>query len=367
MPDYVCSGVRGGGRREYDWAAGPNADAAVATFAGRGYDDVRVHTDDVTALRPRTPGQSAWDAVSSDISFGWWDDVRAVAKPVGKAVAWMLAIYAVVLTAAWVLDDDGLSAAGVLIPTAGLVFGVGALVCFIVFHPVWQLRAACEDLAWGRWDGVLRRLPQLRTLLPADMHAALEASARAGLGDLDEALALLDDHADAIPEWLFTLRRADVFRTAGRRDDGVAEALAALELGPDVPVVLVDVAGFLTAPDRDPAHVLQLIARLRTHAHSEQIARVADVWAGAALVSLNRSAEALNLLTAGVDGLRPYVRNNPVLGSIRDVGHAHLALAHAAAGDRDEARKHLALAEPRLEARGLDQLLARCDKAVGRG
>jgi hypothetical protein len=48
-----------------------------------------------------------------------------------------------------------------------------------------------------------------------------------------------------------------------------------------------------------------------------------------------------------------------------DKMHAALAVACAAEGDIDTARRHYELARPRLVALKLDDQLARCDKAVG--
>jgi hypothetical protein len=56
---------------------------------------------------------------------------------------------------------------------------------------------------------------------------------------------------------------------------------------------------------------------------------------------------------------------SPLMGAMLDKMHAAIALACAAEGDIEAARRHFQLARPRLEALRLDDVLQRCEKAIG--
>ena len=56
----------------------------------------------------------------------------------------------------------------------------------------------------------------------------------------------------------------------------------------------------------------------------------------------------------------------PLMGAAVARNHAYLALATAALGDRKLAERHLRRALPRLRALGQDDLVERCEAAVGR-
>jgi len=62
---------------------------------------------------------------------------------------------------------------------------------------------------------------------------------------------------------------------------------------------------------------------------------------------------------------RALARSNGQSGAAADILAARLALALAANGDLDAARKHFRQAEPRLRAIQHDKLLARCQQALG--
>ncbi len=62
------------------------------------------------------------------------------------------------------------------------------------------------------------------------------------------------------------------------------------------------------------------------------------------------------------DGFR---HSSPEMGSLADQIRAGLALAHAAEGDLEAARRHYKLARPRLVALRIDHMIERCEKAIG--
>jgi hypothetical protein len=77
------------------------------------------------------------------------------------------------------------------------------------------------------------------------------------------------------------------------------------------------------------------------------------------------AGEARELLEEAFQKLRAYQHASPLIGAKLDKIHAALALACAAEGDIEAARRHYQFARPRLLALKHDDVIERCERAIG--
>jgi tetratricopeptide (TPR) repeat protein len=183
--------------------------------------------------------------------------------------------------------------------------------------------AAAAD-AYDRAAALLPDLPAV----PAGRARVLAAS-----GDLDGALALLEQAADRRPSTALLLLQADLLRLAGRdreADGTVRLVRASADLARAAgQVVDLEIARF-EADHGDPERAIEL-------ARAAHDARPGNVFAADAL--------AWALHSAGDDAAAlPLVERSLRLGGADPGMQARAALVFAAAGDEARAREHLSLA-----------------------
>src|SRR5262249_24559713 len=115
----------------------------------------------------------------------------------------------------------------------------------------------------------------------------------------------------------------------------------------------------------NPRRARELLARARSHAISDVLEPFAIKVEGMIQLEEGRAREARELLEEAFRRASAFRHASPPMGSALDMMHAALALAYAAEGDTDRARRHYELARPRLQALKLDDVLDRCEKAIG--
>jgi tetratricopeptide (TPR) repeat protein len=203
--------------------------------------------------------------------------------------------------------------------------------------------------------------------VPPEEIAFRKASALAGLGRLDEAVQLVRPFGDgaAMPEWLYRSRLAEVYGTAQRHDEAAAEVEQALRLAPDNATVLMEAAKSEVWHRRNPRRARELLDRARQHALSDVLQPFAAYVEGLIYLEEGRPHEAQSFLGQAYQGASAFRHASPLVGAALDQMHAALALAAAGTGDLPAARRHFRLARPRLEALKQDQVIARCEQALG--
>src|SRR5262249_36469519 len=75
--------------------------------------------------------------------------------------------------------------------------------------------------------------------------------------------------------------------------------------------------------------------------------------------------KAHELLEKALAGMKPFRQANPLMGVSIDRVHVYLALAECALNNWKFAQRHFRQAEPRMRALHWDDLLARCERALG--
>lgn len=140
----------------------------------------------------------------------------------------------------------------------------------------------------------------------------------------------------------------------------------ALELAPGNPTVLVDLAKSEVWKRRNPRRARELMARARTHALSDLVAIFADWTDGLIELEEGRPRAAIPVLEETYRRFAKFRHASPLTGSTLDQMSAALTLATAAAGDPDAALRHYKQAKPRLIALKHDDIIERCETALGR-
>jgi tetratricopeptide (TPR) repeat protein len=222
-----------------------------------------------------------------------------------------------------------------------------------------------EAASWGRWDEVLERLHALGSRVPPREAAARKAQALAGLGRIDEGLRVWAQFSDGsqVPYWMYLVRLSDLYSTARDRESAVAAIEKAAEVAPENPVVLLELAGVLLIFRNDKSRAGVLLNRVRSHKLSDAMVPMLAMVEGVLAIEEGRALDGISRLEESLAGLT--IIHNPLVGPVVAKIHAYLALAHAARRDLEAARQHFCLAEPRLRALREDELLLRCQEAIG--
>lgn len=370
MPEYLISGRDRAGHKVTERVEADSADEAVRLFRERDFDEIVLHTDDVSALYSRhrdvegafSPRQYLWfrNMPGRLASF-----LLITIKTYERA--WTLYLVPLLLLAyrryerwPWTLLDYAI----ILLLLCPLLW---ALWCQVGRRGADRYREMIEAASWGRWEEVLERVGPISSRIPPEEVAFRKAQALAGLGRLDEALQIVKPFADgkAIPAWLYWSRLAEVYKTAKRYDEGRTADEKAFELAPDNATVLIDVAKNAIWKDRNVKRARDLLARARTHELSDVLRPFATYVEGLIYLEEGQAREALRLLTESYQGASAFRHASPLMGLVLDQMHLPIALAHAALGDLASANRHYELARPRLLALRLDEYIARYAKAIG--
>jgi len=117
---------------------------------------------------------------------------------------------------------------------------------------------------------------------------------------------------------------------------------------------------------RDPRAARSYLDRAREHAMSDLMAPFATAIEGQIRLEEGHPREARALLERAYEGAYALRHATPLMGAMLDLMRASLALACAGEGDLEAARRHYQAARPRLVALGVDDLIARCEQALGR-
>jgi tetratricopeptide (TPR) repeat protein len=369
MPRYLASGRNAKGKKVTERLDVDSADEAVQVLRDRGYDEIVLHTDDVGAWSRRkavvyflSPSEHLWlRKMPRRLAIF----LLATIKMYQKGWYWFLGALAVLAYRSW----------------RGEWWGSldSSLVVYLFFPVFWALgaqffrgaagryRRLIDAVAWGRWEDVLARADSVAGKVPPHEVAFLKAKALAGLGRLDEALRMVEAFADGkeIPEWLYWSRLAAVYSTGKRPEESKAALEKALEFAPENVTLLVDKADSEVWLRRNPRLARELLARARAHAISDLIQPFVLMTEGLIRLEQGHAREARELLEQAFEKANAFRHGSPLMVAMLDKMHAALALACAAEGDIDAARRHYQLARPRLVALRLDDELARCEKAVG--
>lgn len=367
MPKYLLSGTNVHGRSVTELVTARSADEAMRRYQARGYADVVLHSDEVhghlfdpSAMEHLTPRDYLTLGRVSRPHYLWLLVLRMYRQQWGLMF----------LLAAWVIGRRALDAPWTLLdylPLAFLLLPAVIVLAGEVVSPSRKFERAMSFAAWARWAEMRAALPAVRGMVPDAQFAFYEARALAGLGKLVEALEVVRPYADDpnTPAWLYWGQLADVFVGAKLPDRAIECLEKAVEHAPDNATTLIDLAMGLLRYRRDTARARPLLERAHNHAVSDLLAPFLTLADGVLALDERRPEEARRLLETSLAGAERYRHTTALMGAAIDRIHVYLCLACAATGDPAAAERHFRRAEPRLRAFAADDLVERCQAALG--
>jgi tetratricopeptide (TPR) repeat protein len=370
MPEYLATGRSPLGRKVTERIEADSADEATRILLERGFDQIVLHTDDAGSLYS---GQSEVADAISPRQYLWF---RALPAPLAGFLVVTINLYRRNLVASLLLIAvfgyrrySGIPWG--LLDTFTLLLFALPMLWALVAQFFGGLAAAydrfIEDFAWGRWEQVLLVDQEDLRGVPPEEVAFRRAAALASLGQIDEAMAEVEPFSggESTPEWLYRSRLADIHIAAHQYNEAIATTERARDLAPDNATILLDLARMEIWYRRDPHRARRYLAEAREHALSDMLQPFATFVEGMILLEENEPRAARPLLESAFKGASRFRHASPLMGYMLDQMHVGLALAFAAEGDMDEARKHYRLAKPRLVALKQTDELTRCEEAIG--
>jgi hypothetical protein len=376
MPDYHLSGRNPAGRKIVERVEAASAAEAVKIFEQREYTDIVLHSSDTevavrkqmeklhgkkNAHRVFTPHEFV--RMRKDHSFlpmflltlpkrfqyGWWSIVVIVAG----------ALIRLYLTGRLGVHD--------VVSIVILVAAMGSVSLVLLFGNGAKYRRLVKARAWGRWNEVLALLPSVKSRIPADQCDHFKALALAGLGRLDEALAVYEKHGDGkqIPQWRYWSHCSGVYAAAGDHEGAVRATERAAELGPTQVTVLLGLALSLIGIRRDPRRARQVLDEALKYPIPDITVYCVDWCRGLIALDEHRPYDAVEFLNRALAKALEYRNATHLHGMSADRLRAGLAIAYAATGEYETALRHYRIAEPRVIALRYDHLRDRFEEAMG--
>ncbi len=366
--EFLATVRRGRGKRTTVNVLAGSADDALRKLRDQGYDQVTLHTDDVSSL---TLQQRKHAAILTPRDYLI---IRDTPYDLGTAIAWIRAAF----RKTWVTNLI-LALVLVQLRLTGWPWGILDTILLVAilfpilvgFMPVLatsprraRYRQLLKDMHWGRHEKVLARLERLRGV-PARELIRCKARALAGLGRVDEALALLEPLADGVatPRWYYHALRGQIYDAAQDLPASIREQETALALAPDNSTILIGLGRRVIWHERNAKRARGLLDQARTHAISDLQEPHVLLLEGLILLEENRPHDALVILDHAYR-LFHARRHQPASFLPLDETRLAQARAHAALGDRARALKLYASVYPRLVANG-SKLVDRLNHEIG--
>jgi Flp pilus assembly protein TadD len=369
MPQYLLSGRNPEGKKVTERVDTSSADKAVEILRERGYEDIVLHTDDVGARYTNQRAVERHISPKEYIAFRHFRGRRDHAFFIMRKM-FKQSIFLIVIAAFWLGVRrwmhipfgfwDLFAILIVFMPVVGAIASQ-------FFSPGAQYRKVIEAASWYRWEEVLRQLPAIRGKISPEEAAFREAQALAGLGDFEEAMDIVRpfSRGKRMPEWLYWARLAMVYQATGETEQVIAVSEKAAELAPENPTVLLDLAAVLLRYRRDTVRARELLGRAKQHAISDTAAPFVVMIEGMLALEEGKFQPAIDKLEEAQKMMAVFRHATPIIGAVSDRTHAYLAIAYAKLGDKEVAIRHYRQAEPRMRALRADDLLRRCEKAIG--
>jgi hypothetical protein len=158
---------------------------------------------------------------------------------------------------------------------------------------------------------------------------------------------------------------AEIYSAARDRQQHLSAREKALSLAPDNPTILIDVAGGTVWLKGDVRRARELLERAKRYPIVDIAAPFLQTTEALIALETGDAEEARAKLEAALPEAVRLIGGNPIGRVAVDRIHGFLALAHAQTGNNRLARSHFRRAEPRMRALGWDDLLQRCEHAIG--
>jgi hypothetical protein len=368
MHEYLVTGRTTDGETATEIVEAASGDEAVRAFEDQGHTDIVLHTSETLALWYK-PSTLVKVLPSRDIvalrTMGPGGQAGLLTRMLYRKLWPLLPLFGLPMAIAWAFD----------LAFDWIVWGTLGLVLSPVIIGLWMVylgsgaryRRLLVAVGWGDWPEVLRLVPWVKLTLPPIELPLRKAQALAGLGRMPEALLefdRLDDNPD-VSRGVFWTFRALVYISGHDRENALVAMERALELMPDNPDVLIDLAALVTVVRRDLPRAKQLLAEAGRHALADTTYPFYRAGHGLIAMAEKRPTEAVKCLEEAVRLVEPFLHGNPsVRYHIARLG-GHLALAYAASGDHEAARREADRARPVLRANRDATMLQWLADAIG--
>lgn len=357
MRQHVLEAVSPEGRRELHRIAAESAEVAMEALAARGYRGIRVLVRDElppgVVLRRELAAKA--EALPPQDQVALWQPMSqlAMALVIAAQVAW--AARWACLAAAGLLVWRRLSgdAAGIFDWIAIAILAAPVLYGFhsTFFGSAGHYQRYREAVAECQWDAALAAVERLERTLSPFLVAASRGRVFAGMGRVEEGLALLDPFAgdEAVPERDWLTQRGLILGQGCRFDAHLEVTEAMLLRDRENSALLLDLALLRLLYRRDLAGARAAYARVRP--------RSLPVWVDTTLAFVSGllafeggdavSAEAS--MREVMVALERKARSTPELRGLRDLAQLYHGMALARLGRLDEATRVVDAVAPRFE------------------
>lgn len=368
MYEFIVSGIETSGRRRYEVVEATDGDHAVNQFAGEGFSDVILHSDDLRCIKNEISAHlkffSAKEMVlltTAGRFLAWWITSRALLRK----MFWIMVIALMALVGFWLIDDEFPTYAGVLCVVAVSLPWLIAALLFTV-GPTGRLRRLQEAFGWGKWKEVLQLASGVRSRGAEADLAVVRATALAALGRMEEsaeAISEIDDPA-VMPRPMFWGHLAAIRMQTGDSNGAFDAIERALEYAPgNVALRAFQAAWYARINDLESARRIMAKLEHRIWPHPFWATRLAiqGIFAAAE----RRYDDAVDKLSEARDLFQAYARGNPANRLAVALTQARLAAALYRTGDRDSAMAEYAVARPVLLSNRMDDQIDEVDRIVG--
>lgn len=341
------------------WIKAANSQQAVERVTQLGYKDVilKMENSDPPVQSPIWTAKDSVKAVRGD------PNTVVMMKLAAMAAAPFLILSGVTLYFAFVHGPlSGPAIVGyILIPV--IVFGV--LQSTGAGRQYRRLVNLIEEKRWNEALRLARRINRNKQVRSRPAVAfGIDVSigqALAGLGRLDEALQHVEASARAfgIDQARYLVSLAPIYRTAKDYDRAVDCYRKAIALSPDPAQIYASLAQVLVQRNNDPDGALEALEKAKAAPLPDFSAVFLLFTEGMIAFEKRAYLNAKQLLTQALAQQQRF-RAMPYMRMMKAWIQAYLAMSHIRLGERAEAKRYLAQAEPFLRRCGEEELADRC-------
>ena len=385
MPTFLWSGRTTSGKEEAAEIEAETASEAKKILQARGWTNLRQYTNEITdfvhsqgrASNPDYPKITAKQRLQyhQGTAPGFWHQwLKSLGRSSLLIVVIVAGIFMDVQDHAGRVDYNRI---GVYVVTLGGAVFLYPIVRWRVGRTKRLFVQLTEAKNWRRWEEVLRcadqfavSKPEARVGISDYSIAQYRASALAGLGRVEEALAGYDAAAIAAktPGWLAHVTRASIYGAAKQYDDALKCYYDALSEEPNKPTICLDAGKLMVQRFNYPAKAKELLMRAMKEQLSE-LERVHVPFLQSMIAfrekdyrSMDQNMrEALAGFEQCASARKFYIFETSLL-----MCKGYLAVSSAALGRKEEARKFFAESEKYLRVIELTDVLSEYEALMGR-
>lgn len=337
-----------------DTVVASDAADAKSQLARMGYRDVRMQTGDLVHFKAPEHFDASVAAVMMEIH----SDSLAVAVLKIYRARWIDFLPGV-LVLGWALWSGRSPWWGLGLLVAGMIWTTYKALPTVLYTQVLWARVQCKYERGLRYVAWLRMLSKTNETL-AVACGAERSNMIAGLGRLDEALALFAPYADRVAHVTYLTHVAAIYESAGRRDAMIDVQRQQLAARGNCKEMCIDLAFSLVRYTEHYDEARTLVAQIHPSQCADLPASGLRVVRALLDQADGRHAEALSALQAEHAVMSRYT--SPLMVAMSTELRAYIALSVKALGKKDAAAAMWRELLPFMQLHGNTLLIARYDR-----